>query len=126
MSGLFVILARRQKREQAANVPGHAATRDEGRCGRLVVYEIEYSVRSTEYAIMPARKNKAPVKQSSTARSALPPSSLFAPLALREIVLFLAVLLTGTAIRAQALSHSAVEHFDEGVYASNLYLGPPD
>ena len=25
-----------------------------------------------------------------------------------------------------ALSHTAVEHFDEGVYASNVYFGPPE
>jgi dolichyl-phosphate-mannose-protein mannosyltransferase len=36
------------------------------------------------------------------------------------------ILATGIAIRLFALSRSAVEHFDEGVYASNIYFGPPD
>jgi dolichyl-phosphate-mannose-protein mannosyltransferase len=44
----------------------------------------------------------------------------------RELVLLGVVLAVGAALRASALWHSAVEHFDEGVYASNLYFGPPD
>jgi 4-amino-4-deoxy-L-arabinose transferase-like glycosyltransferase len=44
----------------------------------------------------------------------------------RELVLFLLVLFAGVGLRALALSRSAVEHFDEGVYASNLWFGPPD
>jgi 4-amino-4-deoxy-L-arabinose transferase-like glycosyltransferase len=45
---------------------------------------------------------------------------------LREIVLVAAVLAIGAAARLFFLSHAAVEHFDEGVYASNLYFGPPE
>ena len=44
----------------------------------------------------------------------------------REIVLLAVVLAVGIALRGYALSKSAVEHFDEGVYASNIYFGPPD
>ncbi len=44
----------------------------------------------------------------------------------RELVLFLVVLCAGIGLRAGAVSRSAVEHFDEGVYASNLWFGPPD
>ena len=36
------------------------------------------------------------------------------------------VLAAGVTARVWAVSHSAVEHFDEGVYASNLYFGAPD
>ncbi len=36
------------------------------------------------------------------------------------------VLLFGVALRLFSFSRSAVEHFDEGVYASNMYFGPPD
>ena len=32
----------------------------------------------------------------------------------------------GIGLRLAALSRSAVEHFDEGVYASNMYFGAPD
>lgn len=32
----------------------------------------------------------------------------------------------GVALRIVAVAHSAVEHFDEGVYASNLFFGPPE
>src|SRR5262245_29882716 len=44
----------------------------------------------------------------------------------RELVLLAVVLLVGVALRLVAFSRSAVEHFDEGVYASNIYFGPPD
>src|SRR6187401_249796 len=44
----------------------------------------------------------------------------------REWVLLGAVLAAGIALRALALSRSAVEHFDEGVYASNLYFSGPE
>ena len=36
------------------------------------------------------------------------------------------VLAAGVAARLWSLSHSAVEHFDEGVYASNIYFGAPE
>src|SRR5262245_56218907 len=49
-----------------------------------------------------------------------------APVTRRELTLLGIVLAGGIAVRIWALSHSAVEHFDEGVYASNLYFGPPD
>jgi 4-amino-4-deoxy-L-arabinose transferase-like glycosyltransferase len=42
------------------------------------------------------------------------------------LALLLSVVVAGTALRVWALSDSAVEHFDEGVYASNLFFGPPD
>jgi 4-amino-4-deoxy-L-arabinose transferase-like glycosyltransferase len=44
----------------------------------------------------------------------------------RELVLLIVILGLGAGVRAVALSRSAVEHFDEGVYASNLWFGPPD
>ncbi|MEX2174045.1 MAG: glycosyltransferase family 39 protein [Pirellulaceae bacterium] len=44
----------------------------------------------------------------------------------RELILLAIVLVVGFAARLFALSQAAVEHFDEGVYASNLYFGPPD
>jgi len=44
----------------------------------------------------------------------------------RELVLLALILLSGSGLRVFALSRSAVEHFDEGVYASNLWFGPPD
>ena len=47
-------------------------------------------------------------------------------LTLREIVLIVAVFLLGASARLFFLSQAAVEHFDEGVYASNIYFGPPD
>jgi hypothetical protein len=36
------------------------------------------------------------------------------------------VLAVGIGLRINSVAQSAVEHFDEGVYASNLYFGPPD
>src|SRR6478609_8227318 len=48
------------------------------------------------------------------------------PFSTRELGLLAAVLLIGVVLRLFAFSHSAVEHFDEGVYASNIYFGPPD
>lgn len=47
-------------------------------------------------------------------------------LTLRELVLLAIVLAAGAAARVVALGRSAVEHFDEGVYASNIYFGPPE
>ena len=44
----------------------------------------------------------------------------------RELVILATLLAAGVALRLVALSQSAVEHFDEGVYASNLWFGPPD
>jgi dolichyl-phosphate-mannose-protein mannosyltransferase len=44
----------------------------------------------------------------------------------REAVLLAIVVTAGTLLRIVALSRSAVEHFDEGVYASNIFFGPPD
>src|SRR5262245_24438558 len=44
----------------------------------------------------------------------------------RELVLLAVVFSVGVALRLVAFSRSAVEHFDEGVYASNIYFGPPE
>lgn len=44
----------------------------------------------------------------------------------REGALLGIILVAGMVLRLLALSHSAVEHFDEGVYASNIYFGPPE
>jgi 4-amino-4-deoxy-L-arabinose transferase-like glycosyltransferase len=44
----------------------------------------------------------------------------------RELVLLAVVLAAGIAARGFAFARSAVEHFDEGVYASNIYAGPPE
>src|SRR3954468_16638490 len=44
----------------------------------------------------------------------------------RECFLIVLLIAVGIAMRLVALSHSAIEHFDEGVYASNVYFGPPD
>jgi 4-amino-4-deoxy-L-arabinose transferase-like glycosyltransferase len=44
----------------------------------------------------------------------------------RELVVFAIVLSAGVCLRIVALSHSAVEHFDEGVYASNIFFGAPE
>ena len=44
----------------------------------------------------------------------------------REALCLAAVLTVGTILRLVVLSRSAVEHFDEGVYASNIYFGPPE
>jgi dolichyl-phosphate-mannose-protein mannosyltransferase len=44
----------------------------------------------------------------------------------REALLFGVVLLAGVWLRIVALSHSAIEHFDEGVYASNVFFGAPE
>jgi dolichyl-phosphate-mannose-protein mannosyltransferase len=41
-----------------------------------------------------------------------------------EVAWAIAVTLLGFAVRIGAASNSAVEHFDEGVYASNLFMGP--
>src|SRR5262245_61844857 len=44
----------------------------------------------------------------------------------REWVLMGVILSIGIGLRLMAFSHSAVEHFDEGVYASNIFFGPPE
>ena len=44
----------------------------------------------------------------------------------RELVIFLIILCAGAGLRLRSVLHSAVEHFDEGVYASNLWFGAPD
>ncbi len=44
----------------------------------------------------------------------------------RELVLLGVVLAAGIVARGFAFTRSAVEHFDEGVYASNVYFGAPD
>src|SRR6187401_3144666 len=54
------------------------------------------------------------------------PAPNCAPIARRELVLVAIVFAIGFALRLWALSRSAVEHFDEGVYASNIFFGPPD
>jgi 4-amino-4-deoxy-L-arabinose transferase-like glycosyltransferase len=46
------------------------------------------------------------------------------PVARSELVVILAVVLLAFALRGWNPAHMAVEHFDEGVYASNLYCGP--
>src|SRR5438128_1668139 len=48
------------------------------------------------------------------------------PISRREIVIVAIVVSVGIALRIAALAHSAIEHFDEGVYASNVFFGPPD
>lgn len=55
-----------------------------------------------------------------------PSPSIDPPLTRREQFLFAAILLCGATARLRALAHSAVEHFDEGIYASNLYFGAPN
>src|SRR5262245_13960523 len=49
-----------------------------------------------------------------------------APITRREWMLLVVVLVMGVGLRLMAMSRSAVEHFDEGVYASNVYFGAPD
>ncbi len=41
-----------------------------------------------------------------------------------ELAWAIAVTLLGFVLRISTASNSAVEHFDEGVYASNLFMGP--
>jgi len=48
------------------------------------------------------------------------------PISRPEFALLAIVAAVSVALRIAALSHSAIEHFDEGVYASNIYFGPPD
>src|SRR3954453_3594905 len=43
-----------------------------------------------------------------------------------ERLVLATVLVVGAALRLLAFSRAAVEHFDEGVYASNVYFGAPD
>ncbi len=49
-----------------------------------------------------------------------------APYTRRELVLLGIVLALGALARVLAVWQSAVEHFDEGVYASNIYFGGPE
>ena len=69
-----------------------------------------------------AAHSVAPSPHPSVARSL----SFSPSLTRRELLLFLLVLVLGITLRLVAFSRSAVEHFDEGVYASNIYFGPPD
>jgi dolichyl-phosphate-mannose-protein mannosyltransferase len=55
-----------------------------------------------------------------------PPRITVAQVTRREWILFGAILAAGIGLRSFALSRSAVEHFDEGVYASNMYFGSPE
>jgi 4-amino-4-deoxy-L-arabinose transferase-like glycosyltransferase len=59
-------------------------------------------------------------------RHAEPLATRTTTLSRRELVLVGIVLLVGVGLRLVAFSRSAVEHFDEGVYASNIYFGPPE
>ncbi|MDX1946010.1 MAG: glycosyltransferase family 39 protein [Pirellulaceae bacterium] len=47
------------------------------------------------------------------------------PIAPREWLLLAAIVAAGVLLRGYAVAHSGVEHFDEGVYASNVYFGQP-
>jgi 4-amino-4-deoxy-L-arabinose transferase-like glycosyltransferase len=62
-------------------------------------------------------------KHSETPKAKQPLSE---PIARRELVLLAAILTIGASLRIATVATSAVEHFDEGVYASNIYFGPPD
>lgn len=48
------------------------------------------------------------------------------PVTRRELVLLAVVVVIGVVLRLWAFSRSAVEHFDEGVYASNIYFDGPE
>jgi dolichyl-phosphate-mannose-protein mannosyltransferase len=64
---------------------------------------------------------------SSTLSPSLPASiSLSQPITRLELTLIAAIVISGAVLRLFALSYSAVEHFDEGIYASNIYFGEPD
>lgn len=54
------------------------------------------------------------------------PAAAADPFTRREIALLAMIVLVGAGLRLAAFSRSAVEHFDEGVYASNVYFGAPD
>src|SRR5262245_17731597 len=66
-------------------------------------------------------KRRQPPRLSSQA--SLPTGD---PISRREMVLVAIVVAVGVVLRAAAVSHSAIEPFDEGVYASNIYFGSPD
>ncbi len=73
----------------------------------------------------------SPKQTRQTAISSPSPTPLVSPsssppVTRLELALFAAIFLTGVVLRLFALAHSAVEHFDEGIYASNIYFGPPD
>jgi dolichyl-phosphate-mannose-protein mannosyltransferase len=70
------------------------------------------------------RRPKGP--QTALPASGGAPAATVEAFARREIVLLAMILLVGTGLRLAAFSRSAVEHFDEGVYASNVYFGAPD
>src|SRR5688500_4421965 len=59
----------------------------------------------------------------------LPDAKLSPPqaqeIARREVILVAVVFAVGVIVRLLALSRSGIEHFDEGVYASNIYFGAP-
>jgi dolichyl-phosphate-mannose-protein mannosyltransferase len=63
-------------------------------------------------------------KRSRIAPAGGPPSSMRLDRA--ELMMLAGLLLAGIIFRAVAFGHSAVEHFDEGVYASNIYFGAPE
>ena len=72
----------------------------------------------------------AKMKERRRAMKVAPPPILSSPTAepftRREIVLLAIIVLVGAGLRLVAMSRSAVEHFDEGVYASNLYFAAPE
>ncbi len=55
-----------------------------------------------------------------------PPVMAYVGVTRREWIFLGAVLAVGICLRVVAFSRSAVEHFDEGVYASNIYFGGPE
>jgi dolichyl-phosphate-mannose-protein mannosyltransferase len=65
-------------------------------------------------------------RQAKPIVAAIAEPSFASPVTRREMSLFASVLLAAVILRLLALTGSAVEHFDEGVYASNIYFGPPD
>ncbi len=59
-------------------------------------------------------------------RTTKPLASRAPAISRHELILLAVVVLVGVSLRLAAFSHAAVEHFDEGVYASNIYFGPPE
>src|SRR5262245_29011689 len=62
--------------------------------------------------------------QSKRTPKAPPPAAI--RVEAREWIVLGIILAAGICLRLVALSHSAVEHFDEGVYASNIYFDAPE
>lgn len=81
-------------------------------------------------SIMSRRRNQRTVKpESSTPVVVSTPATVHSspqPMQRLERALLIVIVIAGAGLRLYALSHSAVEHFDEGVYASNVYFGGPD